>query len=490
MEDPMNLFSPVTSLCQFAYQTASKSLSPVSSIFYNTTDSLHRTLHPIISLVDKRILPPRDLSTVTSFDPESEASPEEADLTHDAKNVIWSGVEDLYRTGVFPGISFCLRRHGKVVLNRGIGYARGNGPGDPTGSEHILMRPDTPVCQFSASKVITAMLIHLLVERKEIDLLDPVAHYIPEFGTHGKDKTSIYHIISHHGGIPRPPEDADPSLLFDLEEFVQVLCKCKPESQGGRRMAYHAITGGAILAEIIRRVTGMNIREFLNETIRKPLGFRYFNYGLEDEDLDKVATNYATGLPLIFPFSNIVKRALSASWNEVVDISNQREFKQAIIPAGNLYATADEMSQFFQMMLNGGELNGVRIFQPLTIQKAVMESDNMKFDGTMVLPMRYSAGLMLGASPVGMWGPFTSSAYGHIGFINIFCWADPERDISVSLLTTGKSLISEHLLYIAQLLSYISWHCRTVGLPGEVTEVYSSYVLPIQKILQQYLLRW
>jgi len=389
-----------------------------------------------------------------------------------------------------PGMTFCLRRKGKIILNRSIGHAKGNGPDDPHGSEKILMRPETPVCQFSASKAVTAMLIHLLVEMKEIDMLDPVAYYIPEFGCHGKDKTSIYHIISHHGGIPRPPKNIDPSLLFDLEGFVQLLCKSKPESQGGHRMAYHAITGGAILGEIVRRVTSMNIRQFLDETIKKPLGFRYFNYGVPDEDLDKVANNYTTGLPLIFPFSTIVKRTLGVSWNEVVNISNQRDFKQAIIPAGNLYATADEMSQFFQLMLNGGELNGVRIFKPLTIQKAVMESAHMKIDGTMVLPMRYSAGLMLGASPIGMWGPFSASAYGHGGFINIFCWADPERDISVSLLTTGKSLIGEHLVYIARLLAYISWYCRPEGLPGEITEVYDSYVLPIQKMLRKSLMSW
>ncbi|MBF0452672.1 MAG: beta-lactamase family protein [Candidatus Magnetomorum sp.] len=486
----MNILSSVTSLCQFAYQTIGNTISPVTTLFSNTTDTIGRVLHPITSLIDKRILPPKDLSTVTTYDPKDEVDPEAVGLTLSGKEAIWSGVEDLYRTGIYPGISFCLRRKGKIVLNRGIGHARGDGPGEPSTAKKILMTPDTPVCQFSASKVVTAMLVHLLVELKEIDLLDPVAHYIPEFGCHGKDKTSIYHIISHHGGIPRPPDNVDPSLLFDLEGFVQVLCKSKPESQGGRRMAYHAITGGAILAEIVHRVTGMNIRQFLDETIKKPLGLRYFNYGLPDDDLDTVATNYSTGLPLIFPFSTIVKRALSASWEDVVNISNQREFKQAIIPAGNLYATADEMTQFFQLLLNGGELNGIRIFKPLTIQRAVMESDHMKFDGTMVIPMRYSAGLMLGASPVGMWGPFTSSAYGHVGFINIFCWADPERDLSVSLLTTGKSLIGEHLVYIARLLAYISWYCRTVGVPGDITEVYSSYVLPIQKILQQSLMTW
>ena len=61
-----------------------------------------------------------------------------------------------------------------------------------------------------------------------------------------------------------------------------------------------------------------------------------------------------------------------------------------------------------------------------------------------MLPLRYSAGMMLGASPFGLYGPDTARAYGHLGFANIFGWADPERATSVALLTTGKLVIGLH----------------------------------------------
>jgi len=479
VEDPINTIidNPISNIVTKPVSAIVK--DPVSAIVNNS----------VTNLFTKRVKVPEDLSSVTTIKP-GEIDPYDVGMSKSDVDVIWSCVEDLYRTGISPGIVLTLRKHGKVLINRGIGHSHGNGPGDPPDAEKILMTPDSPILQFSASKAVTAMLIHLLVERKQIDLLDPVSQYIPEFAAKGKENTSIYHIISHHGGIPTPPPNTNPELLFDPDGIVQLLCNLKPESKPGRRQAYHAITGGAILGEIIQRVTGKGLREFLDETITKPLEFRYFNYGVAKEDIEKVAKNYATGLPLFFPFSTISDKALSAPFEDVVRVSNDPRFVQTIIPAGNVVATCDEMSQFFQLLLNGGELNGVRIFDPLTIRRAVMESDNIKFDGTMVIPMRYSAGMMLGASPFGMWGPFTNKAYGHLGFINIFCWADPDRDIAVSLQTTGKSLIGGHLITISRLLSAIAWHCRGNEVPDEIKDVYNSYIMPIQRILQKSLMSW
>ncbi len=128
---------------------------------------------------------PGDLSSLITYDPSDEADPADAGLTREDVDAIWTSVEDLYRSGVYPGISFCMRRRGARVLNRAIGHSHGNGPPDnkmdPPGAEKILMTPDTPLCQYSASKAVTAMLIHLLVERGVISLSDPVMKYIPEF---------------------------------------------------------------------------------------------------------------------------------------------------------------------------------------------------------------------------------------------------------------------------------------------------------------------
>ena len=75
-----------------------------------------------------------------------------------------------------------------------------------------------------------------------------------------------------------------------------------------------------------------------------------------------------------------------------------------------------------------------------------------------MLPMRYSAGLMLGGEPFGMWGKHSASAYGHIGLINKMCWADPERDISVALLNTGIPIVANNIPSLARFLNRIDQH--------------------------------
>lgn len=433
-----------------------------------------------------------DLSELTTCDAAGEVAPEKAGMTRKGVDAIWQCVADLYRTGIYPGISLCLRRQGHVVINRAIGHSHGNGPPgndmDPPDGEKVLMTPDTPACQYSASKAVTAMMIHLLAESGEIALTDPVMRYIPEFALHGKQRISILNVISHHGGFPSPPAGTDPEILFDHEGFVDMICGLRPASGDGSSMAYHAVTGGTILGEIVQRVTGASIREFLEKKVKQPLGFRYFNYGVEDEDIDRVATDYATGLPLFFPLSAIAKRALSVTWDDVVRIANQPRFLKIIVPAANLVATADEMSQFYQMLLNGGELNGTRIFKPETVHQAVSPAAGMWFDGTLVIPMRYSAGLMLGASPVGIWGPYSESAYGHIGFINIFCWADPAREISVSLQTTGKSLIGSHVGPLVRFLFTVGRQCGIKDQPLGDVGAFASFKAPFQKMLRKMIL--
>ncbi len=407
-----------------------------------------------------KIKVPEEIKSVTSYKPEDEVDPADAGMSKRGVESIWSAVEDLYRTGIHPAISFCLRRRGKIVIKRAIGHARGNGPGDGPDTEKIPATPDTPICLFSASKAVTAMLIHLLVERGEINMMDPVRNYIPEFVSYGKEDITIYHILTHRGGIHTLPRSLDPEIVFDHDAFTKLLCESKHVSQGGRRMAYHAITGGFILSEIVRRVTGKDIRELLIEILKKPLGFRYFNYGTCDGDSDKVAVNYFSGWPVIFPFSIHIKRALGASWKDIVRISDDTRFMKEIIPSGNMVSTADEMSRFFQLLLNGGELDGVRVFDPITIRRATMAAGRLAIDRTVMLPMRYSAGLILGSNPMGMYGPFTQNAFGHPGFSNIICWADYDRDIAVSLLNTGKAFLGKHLIPLFRLLACISWYCR------------------------------
>ncbi len=398
---------------------------------------------------------PKSLASVTDIN-DDEVDPQDVGMKTETISKIWGGVEKLYKSRTMPAISLAVRHKGQLVINRGIGHASGNGPKD-SGKNAVPMTADTPVCLFSASKAITAMLVHKLAEEGLIHLHDPVAEYIPEFAVRGKQYITVGQVLSHKGGIPTlKQDDLDPSILWDWDACVDLLCQAWPRKDAGTTQAYHAITGGFILGEVMRRVTGDTLNNILKSRIADPLGAKYMSFGMPEGHQDEAALNYFTGRPEVFPVDRIVKRALGASFAEVCEISNTPDFMGATIPAGNIYATAEEACNFFQCLLNSGTYNGKRLFERSTVVRAISEASARQFDRTLLVPLRTSEGFMLGDYPAGMYGPNTSEAFGHLGFISIFCWADPARDISVSLLTTGKPIIAPHLLPLMGFLKTIN----------------------------------
>ncbi|MDX1452626.1 MAG: serine hydrolase domain-containing protein [Oleiphilaceae bacterium] len=398
---------------------------------------------------------PDSFPKVTTVESSEEVAPESVGLTQEGVEAIWKAVEGVYRTATHPGISLCMRRRGEVILHRSIGHAQGNGPHAKADEAKELMRPDTPVCLFSASKAVTAFLIHLLNEDKLIDLHDPISFYEPEFGQNGKKNTTIHQVLSHRSGIPGLPEGLPVDTLWDNDTIWKLLCESAPNSPRGDKLAYHALTGGYILERVLNKVTGQGIQEFLDERLRKPMNMKYFKYGLDAEYTHCVAENHVTGMRPFFPVSRIIRRALGGSLDMVQEVSNDPRFMQAVIPAGNIYGSAEEICNFFQMLLNGGEWNGARVCDPMTVKRLTHEYAAVQFDRTLMLPMRYSAGLMLGGDPIGMWGKHSAAAFGHIGLINKLCWADPERDISVGLLTTGIPIVAHNIPALARFLNRI-----------------------------------
>ena len=405
---------------------------------------LTRPRLPGVPDVFHRVRLPQDLEGATSRAAEEE--PAAAGLEREQVERIWEGAVDLYRSGVHPGLSLCLRRHGKVVLDRAIGHARGTGPDDGEDAPKLPMRPETPACIFSASKAVTAMVVHKLDERGLLHIGDRVSEYIPEYGQRGKEGTTIAHVLAHRAGVASMPEDArDLDRLGDREFLIKAISEAKPAIRPGRVLAYHAISGGFILGEIVHRVTGKSVREVLAEEFLDPLGFRWGNYGVREEDIGEVALNYVTGPPILPPLSTLVKRVLSAPLDDVVETSNDRRFLTGVIPSANVVTTANELSRFFEIFRAGGELDGVRVMEERTIRRALTEQSHLEVDFSLVFPTRFSYGLMLGAKLVSLYGRDTDLAFGHLGLINMMGWADPERGISVGLINTGKALVYPEL---------------------------------------------
>jgi CubicO group peptidase (beta-lactamase class C family) len=380
----------------------------------------------------------------------------ERDVAPDAADRVWRRAEKLYRTGLYPALQLCVRRRGRVVLHRAIGHASGNEPGSRA-ARPTPVSVETPFCIYSAAKAVTAMVIHKLDELGSIRLDDRVCDYIPEFGSKGKDRITIRHVLGHRAGIPNlPPELMDLAQLSDVDAAIQVLCRARPLSAPGRRLAYHAVTGGFVLGELVKRVTGSDIRQVLHDEIVGPLGFRWMNYGVAPEDVGLVAQSAFTGFPPFPPISTLLERAIGIDIRSVVELSNDPRFLTAIIPSANVVATAGELSAFYQCMLDGGELGGVRVFDPRTIRRATLEQTYLEIDLTLGLPLRYGLGFMLGGKTFGLYGRDTANAFGHIGLTNVFGWADPDRQLAVALMSSGKPFLSLDLERLFRLIGEIS----------------------------------
>lgn len=406
-----------------------------------------------------RIRVPGDIAAVTDIDRLREADPESVGIPRARADAIWSAVEDLYRTGYYPALMFCLRRRGRIVFNRAIGHRCGNAPLDPEDGPREAALASTPSCVFSASKAATAMVVHRLEEEGRIRLMDPVSRYVPEFARAGKGRITIQQVLAHRAGIPGVEGVADPRVVLEHEACLQLICAAEPRHLLGRRQAYHAITGGVVLAEIVRRVSGMDIREAWRVWFKRPMGFKVFDYGATPAVRRRIAEQQLTGVQDCRFVDRLAGGVLGASLGEIITLVREDGFYEAIIPAGNMVTTAEELSAFYQMLLDGGMWRGRRILAPETVFRATLEAGPHRIDRTLGIPLRFSSGFMLGGLPLGLFGSRSHHAFGHIGLSNNLSWADPERGISVALLVSGIPVLAGNLGALSRLVFTLADAC-------------------------------
>lgn len=392
-----------------------------------------------------------------------EAPPLEAGLTPSEKQRLLQAAEGLYATGVYPGISLCVMRRGQILIDRAWGHVRGNGPDDLPDAPKTALTPRSPVCIFSASKAITGMLVHHFDDQGLLHVDDRIIDHIPEFGRHGKERVTIRHLLTHRAGLPSVQAQFGLEILHDEAAVLDVICDQRLSTAPGRRLAYHAITGGFVLGEILRRVTGQTMPELLEEVIRRPLGLDAMRFGWYPGRLHEVAENAFTGYPVPAAVQWAAKRSFGAKFEDAATIANTPEWLTSVVPSGNIVSTARDTARFFEMLRLEGEIDGARVFQPRTVRRALIESAYLELDLAIGVPIRQGSGMMLGQWPFGIFGPDSPRAFGHLGFTNILTWADPDRALSVALLTTGKPLFSSHILALGRFLYEMSRTCRKVG---------------------------
>lgn len=384
---------------------------------------------------DRRIRVPADLDAVTD-----RAEEDHSEVDSAAVERIWAAARHWYSAGMHPAIQVCLRRNGKVILDRAIGHGWGNGPGDPVDAEQIPVSTSTPFCVYSTAKAITTTVTHMLVERGNFSLEDRVCDYLPEYTSHGKDRTTIRHVVTHSAGIPfATGPKPDLKRMDDSEYAREMLGRMKPVYRPGLVHIYHGVTWGPLMREIIAAATGRSIRDILAEQILDPLGFRWTNYGVAAQDVPLVAPSHVTGKPLPAPIARAFKTAVGGTPQQIIPFSNTPEFLTGVVPSSNTVSNAHELSRFAEILRRGGELDGVRVLSPETLRAATKEARRLRPDlATGLAPMRWGTGYMLGSKRFGPFGRDAEGAFGHTGLTDIAMWADPQRALSVAVVSSGK----------------------------------------------------
>lgn len=393
-----------------------------------------------------------ELDDITCLGPE--ADPADAGVDAAAIAALWESVRDWYRLGSTPAIQLCLRRNGKVVLNRAIGHGWGNAPGDGPEAERIPVTTDSPFCGFSTAKGVSAAVMFALIERGAFGFDDRVSDYIPEFAANGKAAITIGQVLAHTAGVPfvTPPYRGH-DMVFDEELCLRGLVDLKLSYPPGRFRVYHALTSGLIQRLLVQRATGERLRDHLAELVLDPLGFRWTNLGVRPEDVDAVVPSVKTGPPPSRFASFIAGKALGGGFaKDAVNRESNRSFLTAELPSGNLVTTAAELARFYEILARGGELDGVRIMRPDTVREMVRPAPRVPGIAGRVSRGGYELG-----GRRSKFGRDTTAHFGRSGFTTQYGWADPARGLAGAILTSGKSSLDGNRPW--QLVARISAAC-------------------------------
>jgi CubicO group peptidase (beta-lactamase class C family) len=299
---------------------------------------------------------------------------------------------------------------------------------------------DTIVSVASTTKGMVALCAHMLAERGKLDLDAPVARYWPEFARAGKQDIPVRWLLSHQAGLPAIRPTLPAAALFDWTAMTDALAETAPWWTPGARHGYHAITYGHLVGEVIRRVDGRTVGAFLRDEVTGPLHADFFIGVPEAADgrAAEVLPPPPPGEPTIW--DTLLADPESVSGRAFLnpprapDLVNTRAWRAAEIPAANGHTSARGVARVYAALARGGELDGVRLLEPATIDRAIEEQSRGR-DAVLTLPTRFATGFMLGM-PDGIFecGPGRRT-FGHPGRGGSIGFADPDARLAFGYVT-------------------------------------------------------
>ncbi|MFG2890902.1 serine hydrolase domain-containing protein [Streptomyces sp. NPDC048248] len=300
---------------------------------------------------------------------------------------------------------------------------------------------DTLVNVYSTSKGMTALCAHLLVDRGELDLDAAVARYWPEFAQAGKGDVPVRWLLSHRAGLIAPREPLTVRHAYDWENVCGRLAATRPWWEPGTAQAYHAVTFGYLVGEVVRRITGQSLGTFLRSEITEPLGARVFIGTPVEEharcaemvgqlDEARIAERFP-GVPAP-PFHSIADHPLAVVMLALTYIPtgdvNSAAYRSAEIPAGNAHASALGLATVYGALACGQLVSPATLEEMRRSQSRPGERD-LALDALAPAGREHHWGLGYMLNHEGHAGP-NPLAFGHGGAGGSYAFADPENRLS------------------------------------------------------------
>ncbi|KAJ6041984.1 uncharacterized protein N7446_013050 [Penicillium canescens] len=268
-------------------------------------------------------------------------------------------------TGDEVGASICVNIDGENILDIWGGH-----------TDAAKSRPwekDTLTVVWSCSKVVTALAALTLVDRGLLDVEERVSKYWPEFAANGKEDIRVWHILSHCSGLPQWDKPITMEFMYDTEASTAALAQQAPWFKAGEVSAYQLVNHGHLIGELVRRVSGKPLKQFIADEIAGPLGAD-FRLGVPEEDWPRTADIIAP--PVIMPEGldpqSVLARAFINLTPKAED-SMTPGFRGTEAGGVNGFGNARSLARIGSIVSLKGTVDGKQYLAPKTIDQMIQE---------------------------------------------------------------------------------------------------------------------
>lgn len=396
------------------------------------------------------------------------ASPESVGVSGDRLDRISDAMQRYIDGNQLAGTVSLIARRGQVIHFESQGWK--NKESDEA------MTDDTIFFIMSMTKPIVSTALMMLYEEGHFLLTDPISDWIPEladkqvivedeFGTYrvpAERPLDFRHVLSHTAGLDPSREalnDDELALLPRLDNLEDTILRRAPlplAFHPGDEWQYGSSTD--YVALLVERVSGEPLKDYLQRKIFEPLGMEDTFYAVPDSKRERVASVYSPTGP-----------------GQTIELSRTNEYSDTPFfgddyygGVAGLFSTASDYWRFSQMLLNGGELDGVRLLSPKTV--SLMISNHSGDGDVYIRGPGYTFGLGFGiVSDAGKArDPLTPGTFSWGGAWGTIFWVDPVEEmigIMMTQITSYRHLTVRQDLGVTAMQSIIDSNTPILGYP-------------------------